>query len=72
MASGWSDRNAHGTLRIGDKAPDFAGITDSGEKVSLIPKRSQGKKVVLCFCPKDHTPGCTKEDGGIQHIFTRV
>jgi peroxiredoxin Q/BCP len=47
------------TLKVGDKAPEFALPTGSGEKLSL--KDMKGKKVVLYFYPKDDTSGCTKE-----------
>jgi peroxiredoxin Q/BCP len=46
-------------LKIGDKAPAFTLIDDSGNKVSL--KDFKGKTVVLYFYPKDLTPGCTVE-----------
>jgi thioredoxin-dependent peroxiredoxin len=47
-------------LKVGDKAPDFALPSSTGETVSL--KDLKGKKrVVLYFYPKDDTPGCTKE-----------
>ena len=46
-------------LKVGDPAPDFEALLDSGEKVSLGQLR--GKKVVLYFYPKDNTPGCTRE-----------
>ena len=46
-------------LQIGDNAPDFTALTDSGEKIRL--KDFQGKKVILYFYPKDDTPGCTRE-----------
>jgi peroxiredoxin Q/BCP len=50
---------ARGELKVGDKAPDFTVLNDSGEKVKLSDLK--GKKVVLYFYPKDDTPGCTKE-----------
>ena len=46
-------------LKVGDKAPEFSLVADSGEKVSL--KDYKGKKVVLYFYPKDMTSGCTQE-----------
>jgi peroxiredoxin Q/BCP len=46
-------------LKVGQKAPDFTVMNDSGEKVKL--SDFKGKKVVLYFYPKDDTPGCTKE-----------
>ena len=47
------------SLRIGDKAPDFAGKDQDGNILSL--KNMKGEKVVLFFYPKDDTPGCTAE-----------
>ena len=46
-------------LKVGDPAPDFEAVLDSGEKVSL--DQFKGKRVVLYFYPKDNTPGCTRE-----------
>jgi thioredoxin-dependent peroxiredoxin len=48
------------SVKVGDTAPDFTLLSQSGESVSL--KDFIGKKsVVLYFYPKDDTPGCTKE-----------
>lgn len=47
-------------VRVGDKAPMFEGITDTGEKFSL--SDYVGKhNLVIYFYPKDDTPGCTRE-----------
>ena len=46
-------------FKIGDKAPDFKGVDEDGEKVSL--SNFKGKKIILYFYPKDNTPGCTNE-----------
>lgn len=46
-------------LKEGDKAPDFTGVNEKGEEVSLSDYR--GQKLVLYFYPKDNTPGCTAE-----------
>lgn len=46
-------------LKEGDKAPDFTGKDQDGNKVKLSDYK--GKRVVLYFYPKDDTPGCTKE-----------
>jgi hypothetical protein len=43
----------------GNIALDFTLETDRGEKVTLSQLR--GRQVVLFFCPKDDTPGCTIE-----------
>ena len=47
-------------LRVGDKAPPFAGKDASGNALSLEGFAGT-KNVVLYFYPKDFTPGCTKE-----------
>lgn len=64
---------AKGDLKVGQKAPDFTVLNDSGEKIKL--SGLKGKKVVLYFYPKDDTPGCTKEAcafrDGIQEIQKR-
>ncbi len=46
-------------VKVGNKAPEFTGVTDTGDKVKL--KDLRGKTVVLYFYPKDNTPGCTTE-----------
>lgn len=46
-------------LRGGDPAPDFAGTTTDGRRVSLSDYR--GRKLVMYFYPKDDTPGCTRQ-----------
>lgn len=43
----------------GDPAPDFAGATTDGSRVSL--KDFRGRKLVLYFYPMDDTPGCTAQ-----------
>jgi thioredoxin-dependent peroxiredoxin len=46
-------------LQDGDKAPDFALPTETGDKLELA--RLKGKPVILYFYPKDDTSGCTME-----------
>lgn len=46
-------------LAIGSLAPDFSLRDQDGKEHSLLQYR--GKKVILFFYPKDHTPGCTIE-----------
>jgi peroxiredoxin Q/BCP len=47
------------SVSVGDVAPDFEVLSDSGELVKLSSFR--GKKVILYFYPKDDTPGCTTQ-----------
>jgi peroxiredoxin Q/BCP len=46
-------------LKEGDKAPNFSGISQNGDTISLSDYK--GRKLILYFYPKDDTPGCTAE-----------
>jgi thioredoxin-dependent peroxiredoxin len=46
-------------LKPGSKAPDFTGIDQNGESISL--KDYAGKKLILYFYPHDDTPTCTTQ-----------
>ncbi len=54
-------------LKEGDKAPEFTGLNQNGENVSL--KDFSGKKVILYFYPKDNTPGCTAESCNLNDNY---
>lgn len=51
----------------GDKAPEFEGLNQLGEKISL--KGFSGKKLILYFYPKDNTPGCTAESCNLSDNY---
>lgn len=46
-------------INVGMKAPNFTLLDQNNKKVSL--SDFIGKKVVVYFYPKDHTPGCTTQ-----------
>ncbi len=46
-------------LKVGTKAPAFTLQNQNKETINL--SDFLGKKVVLYFYPKDHTPGCTRQ-----------
>ena len=46
-------------LNVGDMAPDFTGLTQEGNSLSLSDLK--GSRTVLYFYPKDNTSGCTLE-----------
>ena len=54
-------------LTEGQKAPAFTGINQAGKKISLADFK--GKKVVLYFYPKDHTPTCTIQACNLRDNF---
>lgn len=47
------------TLLEGKKAPQFKGVDQNGNTISL--SEYKGKKLILYFYPKDDTPGCTAQ-----------
>ncbi|MFK7810407.1 MAG: thioredoxin-dependent thiol peroxidase [Saprospiraceae bacterium] len=57
-------------LKVGDKAPDFSGLNESGEQVSLSDYK--GKKLVLFFYPKDNTPTCTVEACNLRDNYEKL
>lgn len=58
------------SLKEGQKAPDFTGVNEKGEKVSL--SDFKGKKLILYFYPKDDTPGCTKEACSLRDDYKEL
>lgn len=55
------------TLKVGDKAPEFA-VSDHQENI-VSSKDLKGSKVILFFYPKDDTPGCTSEACNIRDHY---
>lgn len=54
-------------LKKGDQAPQFKGINQNGEEISLLDYK--GTKVILYFYPKDNTPGCTAESCNLNDNY---
>ncbi|MBI2518114.1 MAG: peroxiredoxin [Opitutae bacterium] len=48
-------------LKVGDRAPAVAGVTDSGAKLNLAEVYQQHAYTLVYFYPKADTPGCTKQ-----------
>ncbi|MCS6842782.1 MAG: thioredoxin-dependent thiol peroxidase [Caldilineales bacterium] len=61
---------AESKLQVGDMAPDFALVSDTGETVRLSDFR--GKRVVLYFYPKDDTSGCTTQACGFRDAYPQI
>lgn len=55
-------------LNIGDKAPEFKGVDDTGKEISL--SDFKGSNVILYFYPKDNTTGCTNEACNLRDNYT--
>ena len=58
------------TLKIGDAAPEFEALSDTGAQVRLADFR--GQRVVLYFYPKDDTPGCTTQSCGFRDAYPQI
>jgi peroxiredoxin Q/BCP len=57
-------------LTVGDTAPDFELLDQSGQKVKLSSFRE--RQVMLYFYPKADTPGCTTQACGLRDILGDV
>jgi peroxiredoxin Q/BCP len=57
-------------LEIGVKAPEFTGLTDNGENISLNDYKN--KWIVLYFYPKDNTTDCTIEACEFRDNMERI
>jgi peroxiredoxin Q/BCP len=57
-------------LNVGDNAPQFNGLDQDGNPVSL--NDYSGKKLVLYFYPKDDTPGCTAESCNLRDNYSAL
>ena len=58
------------TLKINDKAPDFALQDENEKEISL--KSLRGKVVVLYFYPRADTPGCTVEACAFRDTYKQM
>ena len=57
-------------LKKGDRAPDFSGVDQDGNLISL--NDFKGKKLALYFYPKDDTPGCTAQACNLRDHFSEL
>jgi peroxiredoxin Q/BCP len=57
-------------IKVGDMAPDFEILSDTGEPVRL--SQFRGKKVILYFYPKDDTSGCTTQACGFRDNYPTI
>jgi len=56
-------------LKVGDKAPNFSGLDQDGNPITL--NDYKGKKLVVFFYPKASTPGCTAEACNLSDNYER-
>jgi peroxiredoxin Q/BCP len=58
-------------LKPGEKAPDFVGLDQNGNKITLSSYLGN-KNVVLYFYPKDFSRGCTIETKGFSSAYREL
>ena len=57
-------------LKIGDRAPDFEGLDNTGKRIALSDFR--GHKLILFFYPGDFTPICTMEACNLRDNYAAL
>ena len=57
-------------LKEGDKAPNFIGVNQNGDTISLADYK--GRKLIIYFYPKDDTPGCTAESCNLRDNHSQL
>ena len=57
-------------LKEGDTAPDFSGLNQDSQLMSL--QDFKNKKLILYFYPKDNTPGCTAESCNLTENYSKL
>jgi peroxiredoxin Q/BCP len=57
-------------LKVGNKAPAFSLLDQSGDKIKL--SGFKGRKVLVYFYPKADTPGCTTQACGLRDILGEI
>ena len=57
-------------LKEGDQAPNFTGLNQDSNSISLVDFKK--KKLILYFYPKDNTPGCTAESCNLTQNYTEL
>lgn len=69
MSTARASEQASTKLQVGQLAPDFTLLDQSGASHHLAAYR--GRWVLVYFYPKDDTPGCTKEACGLRDRFAQ-
>jgi thioredoxin-dependent peroxiredoxin len=57
------------SISVGQPVPDFS-VTATGDRTVRL-SALRGRRVVLYFYPKDHTPGCTVEGQQFRDLHDR-
>ncbi len=61
--------SAKAELKVGDKAPEVTGITETGAKLNLADVYSKQPYTLVYFFPKADTPGCTAQGCSLRDAY---
>ena len=60
---------AKAELKVGDKAPEVTGITETGAKLDFASVYSKQPYTLVYFYPKADTPGCTAQGCSLRDSY---
>jgi peroxiredoxin Q/BCP len=60
---------ARAELKVGDKAPEVTGITETGQKLSFAEVYSKQPYTLVYFYPKANTSGCTAQGCSLRDAY---
>lgn len=61
--------SAKAELKVGDKAPEVTGITETGQKLNLGDVYAKQAYTLVYFFPKADTPGCTAQGCSLRDAY---
>jgi peroxiredoxin Q/BCP len=59
-------------IKVGDKAPEVTGITETGAKLSLADVYKKQPYTLVYFYPKADTPGCTAQGCSLRDSYEEL
>ena len=60
---------ARAELKVGDKAPEVTGITETGQKLNFAEVYSKQPYTLVYFYPKANTSGCTAQGCSLRDAY---
>ena len=59
-------------LKVGDKAPEVTGVTETGERLNLADVYKRQRYTLVYFFPKADTPGCTAQGCSLRDAYAEL
>src|SRR5665213_2965866 len=59
-------------LKVGDKAPEVTGTTETGAKLNLADVYNKQPYTLVYFYPRAGTPGCTKQGCSLRDAYEQL